>query len=139
MRAELIGKGLSENDAFKAVNFIEVEDILNEFFYSIELRDRERAIKHFAKYWIKYFEIDKNYQIDSREAVDFLYEQRMIEWEQRQLLARDGNRQPSVFLAAVLKYFCKFDDWQILAITGVIGLPSVGVESDKLGGLGLGF
>lgn len=112
-------KGISTADAHRAVDIVKLEDSIAATLYAIECRDDKRWRAAFRTFCMIYTLMEREH-ITDLESLEFIDEQVNIEKTQRQQLSDNGNREKSILLASMLRYFCLFDAWQIALVMGVL-------------------
>jgi hypothetical protein len=133
LKNDLVAEGFSEAAAFKIVDFIEIEDLVVERLHAAECRDRARHLEAFIAYWVHFLKLQNKYQLDAHVPYPdsaIIGKQMRIEGQQRRRLLDTGQRDKSVFLVSVLKYFCELDDPHMLLVIAALessGKPSAGV------------
>lgn len=127
-------EGFTRHDAARATHMMEVEDCCIEYMHTLENSKRleneefraQLAIET-ERFWKMLARLGDRERAEQLWALSVLAEQIRIERQQRKLLADKGYReQDSIFLAAILKYFCRFSDSQIVAIMCLVNPPQPG-------------
>jgi hypothetical protein len=134
IRAELRLQGFTEEKVWGISHMIETEDIIIEILFFEECRDQERVIASNEMFWGMLVRLLERDQVGQLLALRVLSEQVEIERAQRRQLAATGSRQNSIFLSAVLKYFCGLTDWQVVVVSNILN-----PQKDGGGGFSMGM